>query len=100
MISINSNCSRVDAVKASANQLRIQFAQARKAGGADEVNRKLNNELQSLDAQIKTGDAKKAEEALSVARSVATQVQSASENDAPNHGAERHERRSRLDVYA
>ncbi len=100
MIAINSNCSRVDAVKASANQLKIQFAQTQRTGEPNDKQRKLDGELQSLDAEIKTGDAKKAEQALAAVRSAADNLQSASENASPSKSPNRDERSLRLDVYA
>lgn len=71
MIDANSNCSRVDAVKAAANELKIQSAAANSTGdGAplDEASRKLKSDLQNLDAQVKSGDPQKAELALAQAR--------------------------------
>ena len=64
MIAINSNCSRVDLVKAQAGQLKIQAAAASATGPAAPAVRKVKTDLQTLDTQIKTGDAKKAEQAL------------------------------------
>ena len=71
MIDANSNCSRVDAVKAAANQLKIESAAANSTGAstqADDASRKLKSDLQNLDTQVKSGDPQKAELALAQAR--------------------------------
>ena len=68
MIDCNSNCSRVDAVKAMANQLKIQASPARSAETTGPSSSKLKADLLALDQQIKTGDAKKAEAALAIVR--------------------------------
>ena len=75
MIDANSNCSRVDAVKASANQLKMQVDQAPHTLPPDENYRKARSQIQSLDQQIKSDDAKKAETALSTAKAAVTQLQ-------------------------
>ncbi len=75
MIAANSNCSRVDAVKATANQLKMQLDQAPRSTPASDALRKAQSEIQSLDSQIRSGDAKKAETALTDAKSAVTQVQ-------------------------
>ena len=67
MIDCNSNCSRVDAVKATANQLKLQMTAMMRSDRAD-LSRKVKADLEAVDGHIKSGDAKKAEEALSVAR--------------------------------
>jgi hypothetical protein len=73
MIAINSNCSRVDAVKAAATLLKLQStiagssATGSSAQGSDAA-RKVNSDLQALDGVIKTGDAQKAELALAATR--------------------------------
>ena len=69
MISAASNCCRVDAVKASANQLKAKFAQHAASDAADPTLRSAGQELQTLDSQLKSGDANKAELALSAAKS-------------------------------
>jgi len=75
MLSMSSNCCRVDAVKATANQLKMQLAQVK----ADEANKPIEQtatqQLQSLDSQIKSGDANKAELALSAAKLAIQHVQ-------------------------
>ena len=68
MIDLNSNCSRVDTVKAMANQMKIQSAAPRGTDPSDATSRKVRNDLQALDEHIKAGDAKKAEAALEVVR--------------------------------
>lgn len=74
MISPASNCCRVDAVKASANQLKLQLAQ-RKAGAADDnAVHTADQQLRTVDQQVKSGDATKAELALSGAKSAVEQL--------------------------
>lgn len=68
MIQINSNCSRLDAVKARANELSVQAAGTPAAGPVAETARKVKSDLASVQAQVKTGDAKKAEAALAAAK--------------------------------
>jgi hypothetical protein len=71
MIDANSNCSRIDAVKAAANELKVQSSAANSATGATRPNDpagKLKGDLQNLDTQIKSGDPKKAEIALEQTR--------------------------------
>jgi hypothetical protein len=68
MISAASNCCRVDAVKASANQLKVKFAQHPAGDPADSTLRSARQELQALDGQLQSGDANKAELALSAAK--------------------------------
>ena len=82
MIDVNSNCSRVDAVKAAATQLKLQSGAVAAGGGANAVSpggrpanpasadaaRKVKSDLQSLDTQIKADDAQKAELALAMTK--------------------------------
>ena len=68
MIQINSNCSRLDTVKARANELSVQAAGTPATGSAAETARKAKSDLASVQAEVKTGDAKKAEAALAVAK--------------------------------
>ena len=75
MLSLSSNCCRIDSVKATANQLKIQLAQANSANAPDPKTQSANGQLQSLDAQIRTGNADKAELALSSARTAIEQLQ-------------------------
>jgi len=75
MSDLNSNCSRVDAVKASANQLKMQLAQAPHSVPEDDGYRKAQDQLQALDAQIRNGDAQKAETALSSATAAVKELQ-------------------------
>ena len=74
MVSLSSNCCRVDAVKASANQLKMQFSQVRPAGDQPSESQSVGGKLQSLDAQIKAGNADKAEVALSSAKAAVQQL--------------------------
>ena len=69
MISLSSNCCRVDAVKASANQLKLRLAQQSANTPDDQSARAANQQLQAVELQIKSGDATKAELALSAAKS-------------------------------
>ena len=72
MISASSNCSRIDAVKASANQLKIQTVKpssTKETDSADASASKVKSDIQTLDDSIKSGDAKKAELALSNVKS-------------------------------
>jgi hypothetical protein len=57
----------VDAVKALANQLKLQLAQAPQKTPADENYRKAQSEIQTLESEIKSGDAQKAETAFATA---------------------------------
>lgn len=75
MIEINSNCSRVDAVKASATQLKMQVDQVPHRVPMSDPLRKAQAEIQSLDTQVKNGDARKAEAALSTAQSAVKMLQ-------------------------
>jgi hypothetical protein len=68
MIDCNSNCYRVDAAKALANQLRTQAVTKQKTEDGDAKSGRLQGELQNLDTQIKSGDAKKAEDAVSAVK--------------------------------
>jgi len=77
MINIDSNCSRVDAVKASANQLKMQVDQTPRTPG-DQTYRKAQSQLQALDSDIKSGNAQKAETTLSTAKSTVQQLQTQS----------------------
>lgn len=69
MISAASNCCRIDAVKASANQLKLKLARHAAADNTDPMWRSATQQVQSLDGQLKSGDASKAELALSAAKS-------------------------------
>ena len=64
MITFNSNCSRVDMVKAQANQIKTQFGGSSGTEKSDPPARKVKSDLQTLDTQIKSGDANKAEVAF------------------------------------
>jgi hypothetical protein len=70
MINANSNCSRVDAVKAAANQLELLSGATGSSPTAptSSAARKVKSDLLTLDDQIRTGDAKKAELALAVTK--------------------------------
>jgi hypothetical protein len=73
MIDPNSNCSRVDAVKAAATQIKLQTpapsaSPTARAADPNDAARKVQGDLQTLDGDIKSNDAKKAELALAVAK--------------------------------
>ena len=71
MIDINSNCARVDFVKALASQLKVQAAQPSHGSKPDEGYQKLKMKLEAVDQAVKSGDPQKAEQALSAAESAA-----------------------------
>lgn len=84
MIDVNSNCSRVDAVKAAATQLKLQStatSSATKAAGHSpapagaDATRKVQSDLQNLDTQVKADNAQKAELALAVTKKDAAAAQ-------------------------
>jgi hypothetical protein len=90
MIAVNSNCSRVDAVKAAATLLKLQSSVSGStptepsAQGSDAV-RKVKSDLQALDNVIKSGDAQKAELALAATRKdVAAAQEAAPQKSAAN----------------
>lgn len=93
MIDANSNCSRVDAVKARATQLKMQLDQAPRTEPENDTLRKAQSQVQALDTQVKAGDAKKAETALATAASAVQQLQT------QNPGGDTSLKRG-LDVYA
>ncbi len=68
MISASSNCCRVDAVKASANTLRQQLAQHVRGGLTDNAARNAEQQLLSVDQQVRANNATQAEVALSAAK--------------------------------
>jgi hypothetical protein len=92
MISVNSNCSRIDAVKASANQLKAQAALTPPSAQKTDSYRKAQSQIQSLDQEIKTGDAQKAETDLSSTASAVKALQIDPDSSTPAQ--------TLLDVYA
>jgi hypothetical protein len=100
MIDVNSNCSRVDAVKALANQLQTQFAPPPSPTGTDSQTRKIKSDFQALDADVKADDAKKAEAALAVTRKDIATAQTERNPDAKNEPAAVSSPFRGLDVYA
>jgi precorrin-4 methylase len=68
MVSLTGNCCRVDAVKATATQLKQQLA-TRHANEDDSETRAASRRLEAVDVEIKANDANKAELALSTAKS-------------------------------
>jgi hypothetical protein len=99
MIAVNSNCSRVDAVKAAATLLKLQSsaaaasASASSARGSDAA-RKVNSDLQALDGVIKSGDAQKAELALAATRKDVAAAETAAPQKSPANNFQT------LDAYA
>jgi hypothetical protein len=89
MISVNSNCSRVDAVKAAATLLKLQSSVAGSsttspsAQGTDAA-RKVKSDLQALDGVIKSGDAQKAEVALAAVKKDVDAAESAAQQKSTN----------------
>lgn len=96
MIDANSNCSRVDAVKAQATQLKLQTAATDSAATAApkgagrpatfssaDAARKVKTDLQTLDTQIKADNAQKAELALAVTKQDVATANTASQPE--NH---------------
>jgi len=101
MIAVNSNCSRIDAVKASANQLKIQFSKPPGVmNGSSPQLKAVENDLQALDVSIRTGDAKKAELALSAAESAVRKLDSTSAATDRGGPGQSLSPVQRLDVYA
>jgi len=78
MIDINSNCSRVDAVKASANHLKMQIDQTPHSVPESDSYRKAQNQIQALATVVQQDDAQKAETALSMLKSTVNTLQTQS----------------------
>lgn len=72
---MSSNCERVDAVKSRAAALRQQLDLVPQTQAKQPEVEKAKSQVQSLDAVVKKGDAKKAESALSTAATAVRQVQ-------------------------
>ena len=68
MVLLTGNCYRVDAVKATAMQLKQQLVTSH-ANENDSDTRAANRRLEAVDVEIKANDANKAELALSTAKS-------------------------------
>lgn len=100
MLSLSSNCCRVDAVKASANQLKMQLASGKVNDARKPQEQSASEKLQSLDAQIKSGDANKAELALSSAKQAVEQLQYTQSVQATSSSDSLSLRRGSLSVYA
>jgi len=107
MIDANSNCSRVDSVKALASQLRLQAAPKSSAvpgtgqtPGGSPSPQKINGDFQNVDAAVKADNAKKAELALAVVKKdlAAAQVSKKSNSDSQANDGQRPFRG--LDVHA
>ena len=77
MADINSPCSQIDAVKASAGPLRAQVYQSSAAKDTNEY-RKASNDLQTLNSTIQSGDPKKAQTALQTAKTDVDKLQQVS----------------------
>ncbi len=78
MIDGNSNCARLDAVKARAAQLRMQLDQMPRRTPEDSNQKKAQNQVDSLENAVKKGKADTAETALSSAAAVMQEVHSES----------------------
>ncbi len=79
MIEANSNCSRVDAVKSRATQLRMQLDQMPRSQPADPAVQKAQSQVQTVDTAVKKDDAQQAETALSTATNAVKQAQTTSQ---------------------
>ena len=101
MIAINSNCSRVDAVKASAEQIKLEISKAPsfQSGGSQQL-RAVERDVQSVDDAVRSGDAQKAELALSDLQSAVRDLNSASAGKTKPHSTTNFHTRHHLDVYA
>jgi hypothetical protein len=99
VLSPSSNCCRVDAIKASANQLKMQLAQHKPQGAETSDLRTASQQLQSLEVQIKMGDATKAELALSAAKSSIDRLQFAANAEHADQQQAQAIRPGMLDVY-
>ena len=75
MIDVNSNCSRVDAVKAMAGLLRMQAPPSAQTQRSDSQQRKVQSKLSELDEAVKRGDAQKAETILAAAQNAVKELQ-------------------------
>jgi len=100
MIDVNSNCSRVDAVKALATQLKLQYAAPPATAPADSPAHKVQSDLLAVDQQVKADDAKKAELALAVAKNDVTAAQTAKSRAGADSSADATAPFRGLDVYA
>jgi len=100
MVSLSSNCCRVDAVKASANQLKSQYFQVKPAKGGEPSSQIVSEKLQSLDAQIKAGDANKAEVALLSARAAVQQLLYSQSGSRMDISVQPSDATARVDVHA
>ena len=99
MIDINSNCSRVDAVKAAAGQIKLQWGiskptPADPAAQGNDSSLKVKSDLTTLDSQIKVGDAKKAEQALAVTKKDVAAAETTGSQKPPAHSTRG------FDIYA
>jgi hypothetical protein len=75
MIDISSNCSRVDAVKATATQLKMQAALLAQAIPPNRAQRNVQVKLDTLDDEVKKGNAEQAEIALLEAQTALNEAQ-------------------------
>ena len=93
MIDANSNCSRVDSVKALASQLRLQAApKSSPVAGTGQTSgdspspQKISSDFQNVDAAVKADDAKKAELALATVKKDLTAAQVSQQSNADSTG--------------
>jgi hypothetical protein len=105
MIDANSNCSRVDAVKALAGQLKLQSAPKLASGdpgsasGAD-GSQKIKSDFQDVEEAVRANDAKKAEQALAVVRNDLAAAQNSEQKNSENKNAAGQQPFRGLDAYA
>jgi hypothetical protein len=89
---INSNCTRVDAVKAMYNQLQMRLNTTPHTTPEDPAYRKAQAQLQALDTVVRAGNAPQAETALTTASTAVQQLQIQTPAASGPHGG--------LDVFA
>ena len=83
MIDINSNGSRVDAVKAMAEQLEMQVAKAPYSVPENDSYRNAQEQIQDLDQEVNNGNAQNAETALVTATTAVTKLQTQDTSGTP-----------------
>jgi hypothetical protein len=95
MIDVNSNCSRVDAVKAMATQLKLQSPPKTDAAAApsepareNPKPQKIKSDFQGVEEAVKANDAKRAEQALAVVKNdlASAQANKKSDSESPSYG--------------
>lgn len=86
MISAASNCCRVDAVKASANTLRQELTRYAHQAANDKALQSAEQQLQSVDLQVRANNANQAEVALSAAKLSVEKLGYAPDTSSPGAG--------------